>query len=63
MRANYSDARREAIGALNRGKKFSPETIELMRQIALSRPFMIAETRAKIICKFSKKKIISIVSC
>jgi hypothetical protein len=24
---------------------------------------MIAETRAKIICKFSKKKIISIVSC
>ena len=31
MRANYSQARRDAIGALNRGKKLRPETVELMR--------------------------------
>jgi len=38
MKDIYSDARREIIGNLNKGKKFSPETIERMREKALIRP-------------------------
>lgn len=37
MKANYSEQRRRRIGDLNKGKSFSPETIEYMRQAALSR--------------------------
>jgi len=48
MRENYSDARREQIGKLNRGKPLSPETRELLRQAALARPPMSNESRAKV---------------
>jgi group I intron endonuclease len=37
MKTNYSEERRQEIGNLNRGKKFSPETIEIMRKSALNR--------------------------
>lgn len=38
MKDVYTDARQEMIGSLNIGKKFSPETIENLRQKALARP-------------------------
>lgn len=37
MKTNYSEERRLAIGNLNKGKRFSPSTIEAMRQSALNR--------------------------
>lgn len=37
MRANYSEVRRNRIGSLNKGKSFSPETIEAMRESAFNR--------------------------
>ena len=37
MKTNYSLERRLKIGNLNRGKSFSPETLEKMRKKALSR--------------------------
>lgn len=37
MKTSYSETRREQIGDLNKGKEFSLETIEAMRQSALSR--------------------------
>lgn len=37
MKLNYSKERRETIGALNRGKKLSPATVELIRTAALNR--------------------------
>lgn len=37
MKDLYSDVRRERIGNLNKGKNFSPETIEKMREKALNR--------------------------
>lgn len=37
MKANYSEERRLAISNLNRGKSFSPSTIEAMKQSALNR--------------------------
>jgi group I intron endonuclease len=49
MKDNYSNARRERIGNLNRGKKLSEETIEKLRAIALNRPPMKEETRKKCI--------------
>uniref|UniRef100_UPI002A826183 GIY-YIG homing endonuclease n=1 Tax=Fomitopsis dickinsii TaxID=3151107 RepID=UPI002A826183 len=45
----YSDARKERIGSLNKGKKLSPETIEKMREKALNRRPMSEETRNKCI--------------
>ncbi|OSC96178.1 GIY-YIG-domain-containing protein, partial [Trametes coccinea BRFM310] len=45
MKDFYSDARREIIGSLNRGKKLSPETIDKMREKALNRPPMTDETK------------------
>lgn len=47
MQDIYSDARRERIGSLNRGKKLSPETIEKFREKALARPVMSDETKKK----------------
>jgi hypothetical protein len=44
----YSDARRERIGNLNRGKEITPERREFLRQVALARPPMSEETRAKV---------------
>lgn len=49
MSENYSDERRKLIGDLNRGKKFSAETIELMRQSALKRAPMTEQTKLKCI--------------
>ena len=37
MKTNYSEERKLLIGNLNKGNKFSPETIELMREKALNR--------------------------
>ncbi|KGQ02215.1 putative intron-encoded endonuclease bI1 (mitochondrion) [Beauveria bassiana D1-5] len=37
MKTNYSEKRRQKISALNKGKSFSPETIESMRQSALNK--------------------------
>lgn len=47
MRINYSSERRELIGSLNRGKKLSSTTIELIRTAALARPPLSAHTREK----------------
>jgi|SRR3954471_8087736 group I intron endonuclease len=49
MKDIYSDARRERIGNLNKGKKLSPETIERIREKALIRPPMSEETKNKCI--------------
>jgi group I intron endonuclease len=49
MKDVFSDARREMIGSLNKGKKLSPEIIEKMREKALSRPSMPDEIKRKCI--------------
>jgi group I intron endonuclease len=49
MKEGFNDARREMIGGFNRGKKLSFETIEKMREKALSRPSMSDETNKKCI--------------
>lgn len=56
MKENYSEERRNKIGNLNKGKKFSAETIERMRIAALNRSPMPEETRKKL----SKGKSITI---
>ena len=48
MRLNYSSERREMVGALNRGKTLSTDTIEKIRSAALNRAPMSDETRAKV---------------
>ena len=45
----YSEARREMIGSLNRGRNLSPETIEKIRAKALNRSPMSNETKQKCI--------------
>ena len=49
MKDIYSEARREMIGSLNRGKKLSEETINKIRAKALNRPPMSDETKQKCI--------------
>lgn len=49
MKDIYTYERRESIGSLNRGKKFTPETIEKMKEKALNRSPMSDETRKKCI--------------
>lgn len=49
MKDIYSYTRREKIGNLNRGKKFSPETIEKIKKKALTRPSVSDETKKKCI--------------
>ena len=49
MKDLYSDARRERIGKLNKGKNLSHETIERIREKALVRPPMSDETKKKCI--------------
>jgi group I intron endonuclease len=56
MKDNYSEERRKRIGDLNKGKKFSLETIEKMRMAALNRSPISEDTRAKL----SKSKSITI---
>lgn len=48
------------IGALNRGKTFKPETIELIRQAAINRPPMSEETRAKVSANSAKAQYYSV---
>lgn len=54
MRENYSDARREQIGNLHRGKSLSPEHREYLREVALRREPMSKETREKISANHTK---------
>ena len=49
MKDIYTDVIREKIGSLNRNKKFSLETIDKMREKALSRPPMSDEIKKKCI--------------
>ena len=49
MKDVYTYERRDMIGSLNKGKKFTPETIEKMREKALNRSPMSKETRKKCI--------------
>lgn len=49
MKELYSDVRKERIGNLNKGKKLSLETIEKLREKALSRSPMSEETKLKCI--------------
>lgn len=48
MKDIYSDERRVRIGKLNKGKKFSSETIEKMREKAFNRPPMSDETKKNV---------------
>lgn len=48
MKENYSEERRIKIGNLNRGKKFSIETVERMKIAALNRPPMSDDTKQKL---------------
>jgi group I intron endonuclease len=57
MRLNYSSERRERIGALNRGKKLSPDTIEAIRLAALKRAPMSEETRNKVSANSAKAQL------
>lgn len=59
MKINYSSERREAIGALNRGKTLSSETVEKIRQSALNRRPMTEKTQDKISKKIGKFYLIS----
>lgn len=47
MKDIFSDARREQIRNLNKGKKLSLETIQTIREKALARPSMSDETKKK----------------
>jgi len=49
MKDMFSDARREMIGNLNKGKKLSPETIDKMREKALNRSPMSDETKKNVL--------------
>jgi group I intron endonuclease len=57
MRINYSSERREQIASVNRGKKLSSTTIELIRAAALARPPMSADTREKVSAKSTMAKL------
>ncbi len=56
MKDIYTDARREIIGNLNKGKNLSEETIEKMRTSALNRLSMSEETRK--ICVANTKPVV-----
>jgi group I intron endonuclease len=49
LKDGFKDARREMIGSLNKGKKFSYAIIETMRHKVLNRPSMSDETKKKCI--------------
>jgi group I intron endonuclease len=58
MKLNFSNLRREFISNLNKGKEFSAETIEKMRQKALLRPKRIFSAESLLNMKKSSKPII-----
>ena len=60
MKLNYSSERREAIGALNRGKTLSESTIKLIRLKALAKGPYSEETKAKISVNSAKANLYSI---
>lgn len=60
MKDIYSDARREAIGALNRGKTFSPETIARLSAAALLRAPMTPETKALVSLNSAKAELFEV---
>lgn len=62
MRDVYTDERRERIGNLNRGKTLSPEHRDYLRQVALERPAMSDETRAKVSANHAKTLTLEITS-
>lgn len=47
MRKNYSEERRQRVGNINKGKKLSQETRELIRKVALVRKPLSTESRMK----------------
>ena len=49
MKSLYTDARREMVGSLNRGKKLSPETIAKIRERALNISPISNDTKVKCI--------------
>ena len=49
MKDIYSDKRRENISNLNKGKRFLPQTIEKLRQMAINKPSMSEEIKKKYI--------------
>lgn len=51
MKENYSDERREMIGKLNLGKKFTEETLDKMRKAALNRLSHSEESKLKMVSK------------
>lgn len=59
MKINYSSERREAIGALNRGKSLSSETVEKIRQSALNRSPMTQESRENFSRKSGKTYVLT----
>lgn len=58
MKENYSAERRNLVGNLNKGKKFSSETIENMRRSAFNRTTPIVSDQAKLNQKKRSKPII-----
>jgi hypothetical protein len=60
MSANYSKSRRDAIGSLNRGKTFSPVTIQRMSDAALARGPMSSETKALVSLNSAKAQLFEI---
>lgn len=57
MKNNYSDKRRELIGSLNKGKKFSEETIEKMKHSALIRSKPLLSEYAQLNMKKRSKPV------
>ena len=58
MKANYSEARRERIGELNRGRSLSPYTIEAIRKSALNRKERTYSEEAILNMKNNSKPVI-----
>ena|ERR1700712_3879822 len=58
MKANYSEERRDMIGNLNKGKKLSKKTIELIKEKALTREKVIHSEQAILNMKKASKSII-----
>lgn len=56
MKTNYSEERRLAISSLNKGKSFSPSTIEAMKQSALNRVKAIYSEKGVIAAKQQNMK-------
>lgn len=58
MKHNYGKERRDQIGSLNRGRKFSEETIEKMRRAAINRGKVILSEKVFFNMKKKSKPVI-----